>query len=127
MDKQEEFVKRIGEAYYKAFGNDEIDESKFNLDPEKSLKAAEVFAYCENLAQKHGGTVECCVTKKRSQPAELALRFVDDLIIGDEPDSLEEFTRILTLCDGINISGTGLEDGSFLISFFIKDLYIPKN
>lgn len=127
MDKQEAFVKRIGEAYYKAFGKDEIDENKFKLDPEKTRKAAEVFDYCEHFAKRNGGTVECCVTKKKNQPAEVALRFVDDLIIGDEPNSLEEFTHILTLCDGINISGTGLEDGSFLISFFIENLYVPKN
>lgn len=126
MDSQEQFIKKIAEVYYKTFGEDKIDEKSFKLDPEKARKAVEVFDYCERLANKNNGSIEYCVTKKNGLPAEVSLRLVNDLVIGDERNDLDEFTHILTLCDGINISGTGLEDGSFLISFFIENLYIKK-
>ena len=125
MDYKEKFIKIIGVEYYKKF-TDEIDETKCVINPAKAEKLIGVLNYCKRLANDNNAKIEYCVTKKRNQPAELSIRFVDDLVFGSGENNLQEFISALGLCDGININGTGLPDGSFLISFFVDNLYIPK-
>lgn len=119
------FIKIIGKAYYNNFA-EEIDVSKYNLDASKAKKLIALLDYCKKLANDNDAKIEYCVTKKQNQPAELSIRFENDLIFGTGENDLEEFIKALNLCDGININGTGLPDGSFLISFFIENLYTPK-
>ena len=121
---KEEYFKEIGKINLER--DDEINDTEYELDEKNSKKFLEVKRYCETLVEQNNGTIENIITRKKNLPAEIQLRFMSDLIIGDDTNSAEEFTNILSLCDAINIGGTGLEDGSFLISFFIKNLYKPK-
>ena len=123
MNYKEEFIKIIGKKYLER--NNQITD-KYVLNKEKSRKLLELIDLCEMLAEKNKGSVEYIVTDKIDQPAEIQLRFVGDLVFGEETNSLDDLSNIIDLCDGINIGGTGLEDGSFLISFFIENLYIKN-
>lgn len=124
MDYKEELIKTLGRMNLER--NDTISEDEYKLDDIKAAHMIKLVNYCERLTAKNGGSIENIVTKRISLPAEIQMRFPSDLIFGDGKNSVEELTSILELCDGINIGGTGLEDGSFLISFFIENLYVKK-
>lgn len=126
MDYKEKFIKIIGTEYYKKF-TEEIDEAKYVINPLKAEKLIDVLNYCQKLANDNNAKIEYCVTKIKNQPAELSVRFENDLVFGDGENNLQDFISTLSLCDGININGTGLSDGSFLISFFVDNLYSLKH
>lgn len=126
MDYKEKFIKIIGTEYYKKF-TEEIDETKYVINPLKAEKLIDVLNYCQKLANDNNAKIEYCVTKIKNQPAELSVRFENDLVFGDGENNLQDFISTLSLCDGININGTGLSDGSFLISFFVDNLYSLKH
>lgn len=126
MDYKENFIKIIGAEYYKKF-TEEIDETKYVVNPLKAEKLIDVLKYCQKLANDNDAKIEYCVTKSKKQPAELSIRFESDLVFGDGENNLQDFISALDSCDGININGTGLSDGSFLISFFVDNLYILKH
>lgn len=126
MDYKEKFIKIIGAEYYKKF-TEEIDETKYVINPLKAEKLIDVLSYCQKLANDNNAKIEYCVTKIKNQPAELSVRFENDLVFGDGENNLQDFISTLSLCDGININGTGLSDGSFLISFFVDNFYTIKH
>lgn len=126
MDYKEHFIKIIGTEYYKKF-TEEIDETQYVINPVKAEKLISVLNYCKNLANNNSAKIEYCVTKKKNQPAEVSIRFEDDLAFSNGKNNLQEFISTLGLCDGININGTGLPDGSFLISFFVENLYVQRH
>ena len=123
MDYKAEFIKILGKNYLNL--NNKITK-EYSLNEKKAYKMLKLTNFCEALVSRNGGSFECIVTDKIDQPAEIQLRFVNDLVFGEETNSIEELSNALELCDGINIGGTGLEDGSFLISFFIENLYVKK-
>lgn len=125
MKKKKHTIEELCKLYFEIVG-DKIDESKYDINANKIDSFLEVYDYCSKIAKRKNGKVERVVTKRKNLPAQIMLRFVDDLIVGESKEEYNEFVDILTKCDAINISGTGLEDGSFLISFFIDDLYVHK-
>lgn len=110
-------------AKYVALKNDD-----FILNEENNAKMQKIIAYSEGVInEENGGIIEYCITSPRHKQGEIAVRFTNDFILGMNPEEIEEFSNIVKLCDGINIRGTGLEDGSFLMSFFVENLYTQKD
>jgi len=124
MDYKEEFIKMLGEIYLENY-DDQIDGS-YQLNDPKVMQFLEIYNYCKMLAEQNGTRIERVITKKKSQPAEIEIRFTDDLVFDSNENTLCDFIDALKKCDGVNINGTGLEDGSFCISFFVTDFYIKK-
>ena len=124
MDYKEELIKTLGRVNMQR--DDVITEENYKLDDIKAARFIKIVNYCESLTAKNGGSIENIVTKKKSLPAEVQMRFPTDLVFGEGINSVEELSSILELCDGMTVGGTGLEDGSFLVSFFIDNLYVEK-
>ncbi len=118
---EEEFNELLGEAYLEHLAKRR--EGNYIVDPEKASVVIQVLDYCQTLADKNEGAIEYSVVREGEEFVEIALRFANDLIIGDEKNNMKSFISTLSQCKAININGTGLEDGSFLISFFIDNPY----
>lgn len=124
-NREEEIIKMLTRINLRR--NDFVDDDKYALCEPNALRFFKLLDYCETLAAKNNGVINNILTQSVSLPAEIQLRFSGNLIFGGEENDLRELSDVLRICDGINISGTGLESGTFLVSFFVTDLYVPKN
>lgn len=123
MDNLFKKAVRNYKKHYDALSND-----AFALDEEKNQRMQKLISYCEGvISEENGGSIEYCVTTPKNRQGEITLRFVNDFILGMNTTDLPEFCEAVKLADGINIRGTGLEDGSILMSFFVDDLYVKKS
>ncbi len=122
---EEEFCKLVGRAYFEKC-RDGDDGKEYVVDSEKAKNVLRILDYCDAFAKRNGGKIECLVIKKRDEPVAIEMRFVDDLTIGDEENAKDEFLSVLANCKALTLSGTGLEDGSFLMSLFMDNPYQPK-
>ena len=110
---------------YFSLGLDKINGKDFRINQKKLDRFLTLYERCSALAKLKEGKIENVVTKRRNLPAQITLRFVDDLIIGDTKEEKELFLKVYSMSDAINVGSTGLEDGSFLISFFVENFYEP--
>lgn len=124
-EKETELCKDIGREILKA--REQISNDDYTVNPEQMRKFNDVSAYAKALAAGHNGTVEYCNTTPRDTIGAIAIRFVGELTFGESSTSMENFTKALDLCDGFNIEGTGLEDGSFIVTFYVSDVHVKKS
>lgn len=120
MDYEEKLIKALGKIYLEAKSKMSKEYKVNDANMEKFVKMSEL---SKALADKNNGVIEYVYLEESSQPAEIQIRFTNDLVFGDGKNNFDELIAILDLSDGMNISGTGLEDGSFLISFFVEKVY----
>lgn len=121
---EEELVKVLGREYLYYCG--EKSHSSYILNEDKLIKFSNIIKYCEELVSTNNAKIELCIQEPKNETGVVSMRFYDDFILQDEGNSLKEFVNILQLCDAVNINGTGVEDGSFIIDFFVDNLYEQK-
>ncbi len=121
----ENFFKKSAQGYlkrYVALSNDD-----FVINDEKNGKMKQIVKYCEDVTKsKIGSAIEYCNVVPKNKQGEIAVRFTNDFILEFASGEIEAFANAVMLADGINVRGTGLDDGSFIISFFVDDLYVAK-
>lgn len=124
-EKENDLCKDIGREILKA--REQISNDDYEINPEQMRKFEEVSEYAKTLAADHNGTVEYINTTPRDTIGAIAIRFIGELTFGESSTSMENFTKALDLCDGFNIEGTGLEDGSFIVTFYVSDVHVKKS
>lgn len=103
------------------------NDDDYQVNVVQMVKFASVVNYAQRLAEQFGGEVTRVNRKPSCELGAVAVRFDGgDLIIGEDGVSLKELVSALTNCDGVSIEGTGLEDGSFIITFYVNDIHIHK-
>ena len=103
------------------------NDDDYQVNMVQMVKFASVVDYAQRLAEQFGGEVTRVNYKPSCELGAVAVRFYGgDLIIGEDGVSLKELVSALTNCDGVSIEGTGLEDGSFIITFYVNDIHIHK-
>lgn len=123
-EKETELCKSIGREMLKA--REQISNDDYVVNHEQMQKFVEVSKYAEALAKDNGGTIEYRNTIPRDTIGAIAIRFVGEITFGETSASMENFTQALELCDGFNLEGTGLEDGSFIVTFYVSDVHVKK-
>lgn len=123
-EKETDLCKDIGREMLRA--REQISNDDYAVNPEQMRKFNEVSEYAEALAKDNNGTIEYRNTIPRDTIGAIAIRFVGELTFGEDSTSMENFTKALDLCDGFNIEGTGLEDGSFIVTFYVSDVHVKK-
>ena len=123
-DKETELCKDIGREILIA--RESYSDDAFIVAPEQMLKFNKVVEYAKMLAEEHNGVVEYCNTKPRDTIGAIAVRFSGELTLGERHSEIASLIKSLNLCDGINIEGTGLEDGSFIVTFYVLDVHVKK-
>ena len=123
-EKETDLCKDIGREVLRA--REQISNDDYAVNPEQMRKFNEVSKYAEALAKDNNGTIEYRNTIPRDTIGAIAIRFVGELTFGEDSTSMKNFTKALDLCDGFNIEGTGLEDGSFIVTFYVSDVHVKK-
>lgn len=123
-EKETDLCKDIGREMLRA--REQISNDDYAANPEQMRKFNEVSKYAEALAKDNNGTIEYRNTIPRDTIGAIAIRFVGELTFGEDSTSMKNFTKALDLCDGFNIEGTGLEDGSFIVTFYVSDVHVKK-
>lgn len=123
-EKETDLCKDIGREMLRA--REQISNDDYAVNPEQMRKFNEVSEYAEALAKDNNGTIEYRNTIPRDTIGSIAIRFVGELTFGEDSTSMKNFTKALDLCDGFNIEGTGLEDGSFIVTFYVSDVHVKK-
>ena len=123
-EKETDLCKDIGREMLRA--REQISNDDYAVNPEQMRKFNEVLEYAEALAKDNNGTIEYRNTIPRDTIGAIAIRFVGELTFGEDSTSMKNFTKALDLCDGFNIEGTGLEDGSFIVTFYVSDVHVKK-
>lgn len=123
-EKETDLCKDIGREMLRA--REQISNDDYTVNPEQMRKFNEVSEYAEALAKDNNGTIEYRNTIPRDTIGAIAIRFVGELTFGEDSTSMKNFTKALDLCDGFNIEGTGLEDGSFIVTFYVSDVHVKK-
>lgn len=123
-EKEIDLCKDIGREVLRA--REQISNDDYAVNPEQMRKFNEVSEYAEALAKDNNGTIEYRNTIPRDTIGAIAIRFVGELTFGEDSTSMKNFTKALDLCDGFNIEGTGLEDGSFIVTFYVSDVHVKK-
>ncbi|MBR2388992.1 MAG: hypothetical protein IKB02_09615 [Clostridia bacterium] len=123
-EKETDLCKDIGREMLRA--REQISNDDYAVNPEQMRKFNEVSEYAEALAKDNNGTIEYRNTIPRDTIGAIAIRFVGELTFGEDSTSMKNFTKALDLCDGFNIEGTGLEDGSFIVTFYVSDVHVKK-
>lgn len=123
-EKETDLCKDIGREMLRA--REQISNDDYAVNPEQIRKFNEVSEYAEALAKDNNGTIEYRNTIPRDTIGAIAIRFVGELTFGEDSTSMKNFTKALDLCDGFNIEGTGLEDGSFIVTFYVSDVHVKK-
>ena len=123
-EKETDLCKDIGREVLRA--REQISNDDYAVNPEQMRKFNEVSEYAEALAKDNNGTIEYRNTIPRDTIGAIAIRFVGELTFGEDSTSMKNFTKALDLCDGFNIEGTGLEDGSFIVTFYVSDVHVKK-
>lgn len=123
-EKETDLCKDIGREMLRA--REQISNDDYAVNPEQMRKFNEVSEYAEALAKDNNGTIEYRNTIPRDTVGAIAIRFVGELTFGEDSTSMKNFTKALDLCDGFNIEGTGLEDGSFIVTFYVSDVHVKK-
>ena len=123
-EKETDLCKDIGREVLRA--REQISNDDYAANPEQMRKFNEVSEYAEALAKDNNGTIEYRNTIPRDTIGAIAIRFVGELTFGEDSTSMKNFTKALDLCDGFNIEGTGLEDGSFIVTFYVSDVHVKK-
>lgn len=122
-DIQDQII-QLAQIYFK---NQKEKIVMYDVNEENALRFIKIKEYFDKISSSKGGQIEYLTKENDGFPSEICIRFTEDLVVGEENEKeVEEFTNIIALCDGISIAGTGLEDGSFTISLFVKDVYIPR-
>ena len=124
-EKENDLCKDIGREILKA--REQISNDDYEINTEQMRKFEEVSEYAKALAADHNGTVEYINAIPRDTIGAIAVRFVGELTFGESSTSMENFTKALDLCDGFNIEGTGLEDGSFIVTFYVSNVHVKKS
>ena len=124
-DKETELCKDIGREI--VIARESYNDDDFVVKPEQMLKFNMVADYAKRLAEEHNGVVAYCNTRPRDTIGAIAVRFVGELTLGESPIDMSGLIKNLDLCDGINIEGTGLDDGSFIITFYVLNVHVPKD
>ena len=123
-EKETDLCKDIGREVLRA--REQISNDDYAVNHEQMRKFNEVSEYAEALAKDNNGTIEYRNTIPRDTIGAIAIRFVGELTFGEDSTSMKNFTKALDLCDGFNIEGTGLEDGSFIVTFYVSDVHVKK-
>lgn len=123
-EKETDLCKDIGREMLRA--REQISNDDYAVNPEQMRKFNEVSEYAEALAKDNNGTIEYRNIIPRDTIGAIAIRFVGELTFGEDSTSMKNFTKALDLCDGFNIEGTGLEDGSFIVTFYVSDVHVKK-
>lgn len=123
-EKETDLCKGIGREVLRA--REQISNDDYAVNPEQMRKFNEVSEYAEALAKDNNGTIEYRNTIPRDTIGAIAIRFVGELTFGEDSTSMKNFTKALDLCDGFNIEGTGLEGGSFIVTFYVSDVHVKK-
>ena len=122
---QDDTVHKLLQGILKEAYSQNDDDYQVNMV--QMVKFASVVNYAQRLAEQFGGEVTRVNRKPSCELGAVAVRFDGgDLIIGEDGVSLNELVSALTNCDGVSIEGTGLEDGSFIITFYVNDIHIHK-
>ena len=123
-EKETDLCKDIGREMLRA--REQISNDDYAVNPEQMRKFNEVSEYADALAKDNNGTIEYRNTIPRDTIGAIAIRFVGELTFGEDSTSMKNFTKALDLCDGFNIEGTGLEDGSFIVTCYVADVHVKK-
>ena len=122
---QNEDVKKLFHGILGVMCSENDDD--YQVNRAQMVKFASVVDYAQRLAEQFGGEVTRVNYKPSCEIGAVAVRFDGgDLIIGEDEVSLKDLISALTNCDGMSIEGTGLEDGSFIITFYVNDIHIHK-
>ena len=93
------------------------------------VKYFSLVKYAKKLAKENDGTIEGVILEApdaRYETVGVGVRLKGEITFGDASAPMESFREAVDLCDGFDIFGTGLDDGSFILSFYISDMAIPK-
>lgn len=123
MSKDKDIAKATILAWIKSY--DAGKNKYYDLNPEKANKMNDIIALCQELERlyKQCSIVRLEVTPKHVQGA-IELLVEGEWEIGQPPETIECFQKIVALSDGINIEPFG--DDFFHITFFVEDLHIRK-
>lgn len=83
--------------------------------------------YALNLAKKNNGKLDHITERPRCEIGAIAIRFPGEISFGEGDISMDDFKHAISECDGFNIMGTGLADGSFILTFYVDRVHIHKN
>ena len=122
--KDEELLQKISKIYFANEHQTEFERTRYlEVNPQKQNTLNKIVSFCEDMMKK--GAIIQDVTRKEHLPSEICIRFLSPLTIGEDCPIMD-FSEIISLCDGVVFEGTGLEDGSFEISFLVNDLYVDN-
>ena len=147
MTEQEiELCKSIGREMLKA--KNCLRNEDFIFNEEQWAKYYKVIEYAEQLASMNGGELVRLLglegqerideinrlndlkqgigREEKWELGVIGIRFKGEITFGDGSAPMEAFKNAIDLCDGFDIFGTGLDDGSFEITFYVNNLNIPK-
>lgn len=125
VDKEQELCKAIGREMIKA--QNALRNEDFVFNPGQKEKLDKVIAYAKRLAEANGGTVMAISDEPKYECGGIKVRFVGEITFGDASASMSDFVEAVKLCDGFEVFGTGLDDGSFFLTFYVDNLHIPKS
>lgn len=102
------------------------NDDDFIVNEENAAKFVKVEQYARDIATKKNGSVEYCNTKPSDTIGAIAIRIVGDVTFGEPITPMNEFQSAIDLCDGFLVESTGLEDASFIITFYVNDVHVLK-
>lgn len=123
-DKELNLCKELGAEIVKI--RKQANDEDFITNEEQMQKFSVVEAFARKLAEDHGGTIEAYNVKPSDTIGAIAIRFIGEVTFGECMLSIQEFTNVIGLCDGLRIEGTGLDDGSFIITFYVDDIHVER-
>lgn len=125
VDKEQELCKAIGREMMKAV--DSLRNEDYDFNEEQWAKYRAVEEYAKTLAEQNGGTIEGTTSHQTKwSMGAVGVRFKGEITFGEQTTSMEAFRKAIELCDGFEVFGTGLDDGSFILSFYVLNMNVPK-
>lgn len=122
--KEIDLCKVIGAELLRSIKDKNDDD--FVINEENATKFAKVDKYARDIVAKKGGSIEYCNTKPSDTIGAIAIRLVGDVTFGEPILPMQDFRDVIGLCDGFLIESTGLEDASFIVTFYVNDVHTPK-
>lgn len=122
---KDEFAKDVVKAFVTDYKTKNNDKYEFNMD--KCDKMNDIIAYCRKLETECDCKIIRCMLEPKHEQGYVQVLFSGEFMLGDKETNLQEFVDALKLCDGINIVTNPVGSDLFQITFFVENLWIPKN
>lgn len=121
---ENDFAKNVIKAFLTEY--ESKDNSRYEFNPQKCDKMNEIIAYCQKLETEYDCKIIRCMLEPKYTQGYIQVLFSGEFVLDKKAASLKDFIATLGLCDGVNITTNPAGDDLLQITFFVENLWIPK-